>query len=613
MNQQLKIIVSPVVLVFLGLWGVLVLIDRVIIGVNYSYSVHDLEIGWFSWMLNWLTGEPRLVWYTPAVVPRILNGFVSLFINLDFADGSIKKFIWIGIILQGIFVLVCAVWFSWITRVLRIGRLEQIFLVFIFFSFPTLLVYVGHRGFYLEFWLLGLPLGLTLYATLKEKYPAESVAGVGCGFLVANYYPSLAILLSFIVVFCSQRVIVGRWKVSNPIRSVSELLPMSRTEYYIAIGLVLCVIAWVLGLSFSVFNDQSGSKDLFLLVLGGLIGWSICYFVLLVLIRWDSRIRKFVFGFLMSFVLSSSIFLPWYWHGFVQVSDQAIGVGHSFFLLWSQIVAHPWYAVIWYFIVTLSGILMLHLWWGMKGRTSVTQIYGPIVFAILGTLMVMATAGATEGSIPGSAERGLIAMAPTFAAGLIVILETTKRYWRIVVLVPVLVMSTYVVFDFYMSYNVLIKEQRFDGGVLDEALNSFMEEERDGVIVCVSEEYHSKYCSAAYAYNRYRTTTSISKLPTKKLFSNRVVSIKAQMPDHTGGWVGTTGKIRDLLLPVTQPLLVVTHGGSYRDDLVQMFLSEGLEITPFWRWWEIYRKNRGKPVTNVSPGHMFIVSLVQEN
>ena len=165
-------------------------------------------------------------------------------------------------------------------------------------------------------------------------------------------------------------------------------------------------------------------------------------------------------------------------------------------------------------------------------------------------------------------------------------------------------------FDFYIAYNAVIQEQRFEGGMLDEALNSFLAEEKDGVIVCVSEEYYSKYCAAAYAYNRYRTTTSNSKLSTNKLFDNRVLSIKARMPERGGGWVGSTGRIRDLLLPVTQPLLVVTHGGGYRDDLIQMFLSEDLEIIPFWRWWEVYRKNRGEPVTNVSPGDMFIVSAV---
>ena len=67
-----------VVCLFLCLWGTLVLVDRLLIGVDFSYSVHDLDIGWFSWMLNWSTGEPRLVWYSPAVTPRILAGAATI-------------------------------------------------------------------------------------------------------------------------------------------------------------------------------------------------------------------------------------------------------------------------------------------------------------------------------------------------------------------------------------------------------------------------------------------------------------------------------------------------------------------------------------------------------
>lgn len=611
--QQLRNISPTAIILFLCLWGGIVLIDRVVIGVDYSYSAHDLEIGWFSWMINWSTGEPRLVWYTPAVVPRILNGFASLFIDVDFAAGSIKKFIWIGVVLQGIFVLICAVWFSWATQILRISWLKKLFLVFIFFSFPTALQYVGHRGFYFEFWLLGLPLGLTLYATLNRKSEAAALAGVGCGFLVANYYPYIAVLLSFTIVFFLQRIFEKKGKGSNPIGSILKITPVSRAEYYIAIALGLCAIAWALGFWFTGLNQKLESNDKILFVLGVLIGWSACYYVIISLIRWDGQIREFVLWFTVSFVISSSIFLPWYWNGFFQVSDQAIGVWQSFNLLWSRIPAHPWYAIIWYVMATLSGILVLGLWWKMKRRTTATQIYGPIGFSVLGTLMVMATAGATEGSIQGSAERGLVAVAPMFVTGLMVILDTVKRYWRIFFLVPMLAISVYVVFDFYVAYNSTIQEQRFEGGMLDEALDAFLDESDDGAIVCVSEEYYSKYCAAAYAYNRYRTATSISRLPTKKLFDNRVWSIKAEMPDRTGSWVGSTGAIRDLLLPVTQSLLIVTHGGGYRDDLIQMFLSEGLEIIPFWRWWEVYRKNRGEPVTNVSPGDMFIVNVVPEH
>jgi hypothetical protein len=306
--------------------GALVLIDRLVIGADYSYSVHDLEIGWFSWMLNWSTGEPRLVWYSPAVIPRLLNGLVSYFINVDYSAKPIETFIWIGVILQGLFVAICAVWFSWITRILCVRWFEQLFLIVVFFCFPTLLQYVGHRGFYLEFWLLGLPLGLTLYAALRGNTKVDFVAGVGCGFLVANYYPSAFAVVIFFVVFLVQRMLDSKQRTRNLFSKVSSFLPISRTEYYLILWLGLCAIAWTIGIFATPLNDLPAPGNILLTVLVAGLGWLAFCYVLVVITRWDLRLQKYVLWLISGFVLFSSVLLPWYWHGLVGVFDQAIGV-----------------------------------------------------------------------------------------------------------------------------------------------------------------------------------------------------------------------------------------------------------------------------------------------
>jgi hypothetical protein len=85
------------------------------------------------------------------------------------------------------------------------------------------------------------------------------------------------------------------------------------------------------------------------------------------------------------------------------------------------------------------------------------------------------------------------------------------------------------------------------------------------------------------------------------------------MPDQKGDWDGSNGAITELLFPVNRPLLVVTKGGWFRDNLIGLFESEGQDIIPFWRWWEELRKKQGKPFTNVAPGDMFIVGLISGN
>ena len=110
------------VLVFVLLWVALVLVDRIVIGSNYAHTIHDIETGWFGEMLNWRTGDPRLVWYVPAARPRILTGVVSLFIDVDMTANPVVSFIRIGIVLQGVFVVICAIWYAWIGNILRIDR-----------------------------------------------------------------------------------------------------------------------------------------------------------------------------------------------------------------------------------------------------------------------------------------------------------------------------------------------------------------------------------------------------------------------------------------------------------------------------------------------------------
>ena len=105
---------SLVVIIFIAIWIVIVFIERSVIGVNYAHTVHDVGTGWFGWMLNWLTGEPRLVWYSPAASARFINGLVGYFIDVDLTAEPLEKWLRIGTYLQGGIVVGCAIWFSWI-------------------------------------------------------------------------------------------------------------------------------------------------------------------------------------------------------------------------------------------------------------------------------------------------------------------------------------------------------------------------------------------------------------------------------------------------------------------------------------------------------------------
>jgi hypothetical protein len=590
---------------FLVLWGTLVFFDRIVIGANYIYTVHDLEIGWFSWMLNWFTGEPRLVWYSPAVSPRILNGVVSSFIDIDFSEKPIISFVAIGILLQGIFVVICAIWYSWIADKLCLDIVVKVVLVVLFFSFPTLLMYAGHRGFYFEFWLFGLPLGLTLHAALSRVSQAYALAGAGCGFLVANYYPSAIVVIVFTFVIVGQRLL-GKKSNWNGKSHAKSVVPQCRSEAYLALWLALCVTAWVIGSYYSQVDFGPESIRIPLLLSSGVFGWMICYYFALMVVRWEPRMSQYLLWMTGVFVISSTVLLPWYWQGLIELSKQGIDYKQSIATLLFRVIAYPWYGVIWFVILCLFGMFVFKILFKLKGKKHLDQMAPSLLFATIGMFGVMLFAGATEGSISGGPERGFIAGAPMFAAGIIVLTREANRYWRILIVGPILVVSGYAVYQFYVSYIPTIEEQQLEGDLLDEAIDAFLEKESDGSVVCVSEEYFSKYCTVAYAYNRYRTPRSADKLPSQELFDGRVLSLNARMPDRFGNWDDSNRVVYDLLFSRRGPFLVVTKGGWFRDNLIGLFEVEGYQVLPFYRWWKDYRSDRDKPVTNVSPGNMFI-------
>ena len=612
---------SLVVLLLLCLWGCLVGIDRAVIGTNYAHSMQDLEIGWFSWMINWQTGDPWLVWYTPASTARIINGLWSLFIDVDLSIRPIKHFIVLGIVGQGVFVLFCAVWFSWITNILHIHWRLRLLLVVIFFSYPTLLFFVGHSGFYFELWLLGLPLGLTLFEAITKGVRGYPLGGAGCGLLLANYYPSGLIVLVFLFVVCLQQTISyqqwPRWLVR---------LPYNRTEIYIVALLGLCFIAWLIGYAFGASVPYSEGliraelRFSWMIIAGGVVMWLATSYLTLVLVRWIPQLEAYVLWLLLGFVGSASVLLPWYWDGLFLASSQGVFFWDSIKAVLVGSRSYPWFGALSLFILILY-IVFFHLCFKMwqKKDQVISGLFYVGLFAALGMLLSLVFAGSTAGFetggvIPGGPERGFLVVAPFVSAGTLLIARRLSRTWSYFLVMTLLVVNAYVSYDYYRAHSSVIAHVGEEGSLLDFAIESFLSEDSSRKVVCVGDEHFSRYCAVAYAYNRYRTPASIDKFPSRILLGGRLVSLNAKMPDAHGNWDDSIEQVRDLLFPVDGALLIVTRGGWFRDQLINLSASEGLRLTPFWRWWNEYLKSvdGGEDVeTNVQPGEMFIVRQSQ--
>ena len=163
---------------------------------------------------------------------------------------------------------------------------------------------------------------------------------------------------------------------------------------------------------------------------------------------------------------------------------------------------------------------------------------------------------------------------------------------------------------YYHNYSSQVRENRTEGIVLDKVIDRFFNKHKDGRLVCVSEEFYSKYCATGYAYNRYRSDRSIRSLPTLELFDRRVIVINSR-PDRSGNWAYPDGLVASLLFKQSGPLLVVANGGAYRDHLLDMFRKRDIDVAPAWRWLEIDGIGNALDVDGVPGGSFFASTLIK--
>lgn len=212
--------------IFLGIWGIFVVIDYSLVGMRFPYLIEDNETGWFSSGLKWLTFDPRLWSHHPSPsfeqISGLITSFLSLFVNFDGTYKSIRYFNTTLTILQGITVFVAGSWFAWASTFVGLRRWYQAVLIFLVFSYPTLIYLSGHWTYSYVVGLLGLPLGLTLFGVLQGYKKALPIGGFCFGMFAANFYPSLPLLLLFIFSVVLQNHF-------SPVRSLTRVDKSSRT------------------------------------------------------------------------------------------------------------------------------------------------------------------------------------------------------------------------------------------------------------------------------------------------------------------------------------------------------------------------------------------------
>ena len=557
------------------IWIGLLFVQFGIIGSSFTYGPGDMQLAYFSFGLNWLSFDPWLRIHGPGPTFNYLSGLLVSTLNIDFTDAPLKSFMRMGIAIQGMTTLVSAIWFAWASKILQLNYVTRVILLLTIFSFPPVLIFSGNWGYGYTVAILGAPLGLTLLAAIRGHNKACVLGGVGCGFLAANYYPSIFVILAFLVAMGLQTYNkIGRPPLSGP--WIQELKQQRTLIVLFGISSIGAQIIWAIRF---VGNKQWPLVE-DLLWITYKTAPIVAFFIvssaiILILIRWDRRFQVFILWTIVAFILGSFVLLPWYYPNLLRVGAIDVDIFNIFHDLIFLLDDLPWLAVFWLFVVLLTYVAIRNRRMHQLRLAELSTLPYDLLFITITIIPIAITAsfymqpeGSPSYAVPGIAERIFVAATPAITAGWVLILLGTPTNRRIYLFFTIVIFCLVVNINWYRNYNNVIEKNRVTGTIIDNTVENFFERYPTGQLLGVRDAYFSRYCSTAYAYNRWRTIDSAMYLPSHHLFDNKVIYIWPTDDRY--------GTIENILGGIDSTYFVIA--GTYVNRLQRFFLRQGAQV-----------------------------------
>lgn len=508
-------------------WIFLLALQTSLVGNQFYLFPADNDLSNFSYGLNWLSLDPRVNSGQPGPLINIVSGLLILATNLDQTDRSIIEFIRIGIGLQFLTVSISALWFSWAGRQLALPYWIRLTLIAILFTTPPLMTFVGHWSYVFTTAVLGAPLGLSILLALKHSKRGLIISSCGCGVLAANYYPILAVACAFLLALGYRTYAARSW----PDFSLPSLTQILKNRWLIASTGLITIVSHTINRTIYASTQNWPPTKSFLWVTYEVLPYGVLFLVLSVIIitfaKWDVCFKLFSKWFLTLFILSNAVLLPWYLPGLVGISGRAESLSTTipkFVLLTPD---YPWLIHIWLVSVMLPIVT--------TRRNGVDSIGTPLTLGVLvfcyAAFLPIALLGSTllsNTAIQGIGDRIFIASTSVIVLGYAVILLNAQKKTRYIFLSLLICLTIGSFVSWYDDYRSLISANKTKNIAIDTRIDHFLKKNPTGTVVCVRNEYYSKYCSTAYAYNRYRTSQSLVQSPHRNLFNERVIYVWPQ-------------------------------------------------------------------------------------
>jgi hypothetical protein len=474
---------------------------------------YDVTLSFFSIGINFINGFDLTSFHQPATLFRELSGAIvryALDIDLAHPDKAVENFALIGIYIHIAFVLFIAFWSAKILQ--SISDLKTTFLIsFCIACCPGTVAFSTEFGAYYILALLMIPISLTISEfVFYERFRPWRLfsAYLILGLVISNYY--------LFLVTCSCLVLAAFLKVVFNFKKVSISEPKvcrSPAWRYISLGVVS---AW-----FVLFN-------FYLVFVPALIG--IWFYREHIKKAWKERGNRFLnsIGLFLDFILTPALlgmilgankYSSQYFSTLIEVK-RTYPAGP---IIFSNFLSKLFFLGYWHLLLAVVILFFTYILLKNFGRGSVDGLQ--IISTVALITVVVSSFGiasyysdAVLDSRFGADSRFILWSVPVVVFAILAAVILRKRaILAIIFSVSLASMGQFIFAHWGRAQDVDTFASRVDAHI-----DKFLNDRDDRVVVCFNDFFPSRYCTAAFAFNKYRGSDSKNAYNARWLYEKNI-------------------------------------------------------------------------------------------
>jgi hypothetical protein len=343
--------------------------------VTYFSFYNDATASYYAMGVSWLAGiYPKLYFHQPAFFFQELSAIMVILTG--WPDVNLNSFNTIGILINLFFISIVGIWVSFISRMYSIGLLNVLIIGFLISSFPITTLCISIWSFNIPVIMLLVPISIIFFYEQNNVSIHSKISYFILGFIIANYFLGLVILISIIV-----RYIIKR-KILSPLFFD---LKKWKTYIYITFPLFLLSITWT----------YVGTIDAEYQQIRVIIISFICIFLLLYFVLIYFLVKKYELDFLsylmIGWCIGVNLFaVPWFislYVSFFSTGGTSIIINESYntyLVLSNFFLLNPWH----WFLIIIPLFSLILIFDKMNYKSNIICLIFPFIILFLNAYLV---------------------------------------------------------------------------------------------------------------------------------------------------------------------------------------------------------------------------------